>query len=279
MGSGLWAQVQQLRSDGSYADAGAALRLDTRRFFSDLVAWASTGAVPADIEARARAVGLTVHHQDDVVVVVPRDPSQRADGVYAVRVGVEVPDLVLQAPHAWSDMNTGPIVAALFEGGQVRAAFFNSAHRRSPSAGDIAAVQGQSDSDLAHRPFSIFQAATLGVVDGLDEPLLVQIHGFGSGHGTFGAVVSKGASWQPAVEISAAAMLLEPVLAPYGPIADGEIVPELAGITNAQGRAAAMDARFLHLELSLAARTALTEDSALRSQLGRVLSTLAEPAE
>ena len=62
-------------------------------------------------------------------------------------------------------------------------------------------------------------------------------------------------------------------------ITDGEIVPELAGITNAQGRAAAMDARFLHLELSLAARTALTEDSALRSQLGRVLSTLAEPAE
>jgi hypothetical protein len=276
---GLWSQIQSIRADGSYADASAAQRLETRRFFSDLVAWASTGTIPSELDARAHAVGLVLVHQGDVVVVIPTDPAQRADGVYAVRVGVEVPDLVLQAPHAWSDVHTGQIVAAMFEEGLVRAAFFNSAHRHAPSSGDIAPVHGESGSDLAHRPFSIFQAATLGVIDGLDEPLLIQVHGFGSGHGTFGAVVSKGAAWQPSLEISWAAELLEPILAPYGPIADGEIVPELAGTTNAQGRAAAMDARFLHLELSLAARAALTEDPQLRTRLQLALSTLAEPAQ
>ncbi len=275
-GAELWQRIQAVRSDGSYADATAQQRLETRRLFGDLVAWAAAGSIPDGVEVRARSLGLTMERAGDVVVLSPRGEGSRADGVFAVRIGTDVPNLILQAPHSWSDMYTGQLGATLFEDGLARAAFFNNAHRNSPSAGDLAPRGSTGTSDLAHRPFSIFQAATLGAVDGLDAPLVVQIHGFGSSHGSFSAVVSRGASWQPAVELARAMELLEAVLTSFGPVTDGDIVPELAGVTNAQGRAIAMQARFLHLELCHDARIAMIDDTALRAQFGDALVTLAE---
>ncbi len=270
----LWDRVESARADGQYADVQAAHRAAVRVLFSELVAWASLGEVPAGAVSRARELGLAAERVEDLLILVPAGPEPRADGVFAVRIGVDVPPLVLQAPHGWSDLYTGQIVAELFQAGLGRAAFFNSAHRGAPSNGDLLPVAGPSSSDLAHRPHSVFQAATLGAVDGLDRPLVVQVHGFGQGHGSFSAVVSPGSSFQPAAEVHRAMALLEPVLGSYGPIADGDIVPELAGVTNAQGRAIGMDARFLHLELNLSARSVMRQDVALRGELGQALSAL-----
>ncbi len=274
----LWEQVEAARADGAYADVQAEHRLAIRDLFAELVAWACLGAVSEEVVRRAAQLGFIVDRNDDLVLLRPSGTGARSDGVYAVRIGVEVPPLILQAPHAYYDLQTGPLTARLFEQGFGRVACFNSAHRNAASAGDLGPVGKASTSDLAHRPYAVFQAATLGMVDALDHPLLVQLHGFGGGHGGFSAVVSRGSSWQPSIEIRRAVSLLEPLLASYGPLADGDIVPELAGRTNVQGRVVGKDARFLHLELSLPARSVLNNDAELRADLGSILTTLAEDA-
>lgn len=266
--AGLWEQTQALRDDAAYQDASPWRRAAMRMLVAELVASAPGGAVPADATARARTLGLDLRLHG-IHAVLFTGPGQ-ADGLYAVRVGPGGADLVLQAPHAFSDLGTGALAAALFEEGLGRAVFFNTAHRH---GAEREAATGAAD--VAHRPASLFHAATLGALDALEAPLVVQLHGFGDAHGDWAAVISGGSAVQGAAFLDAARARLEPVLAPWGPVSDGTRVPALAARDNAQGRCVAGQGRFLHLELSREARRGLAEDPGRRAALAEALAGLA----
>jgi hypothetical protein len=274
----LWDRVQSHRVDEGYADLPVQHRLELLDLYRSLVAWAPLGAVPDDAEARASSLGLRLERSGDLLLVLPARAVAKGHGLCALRLGPGQGELILQAPHAWSDLHSGAITAALFEAGTGRAACFNTAHRRTASEGDLMGASPWLGADLAHRPASGFQAATLGLVSGLHDPLIVQVHGFGSGHGSFSAVISDGASFQPARLVQRAMTALDPSFSAYGLLADGAMVPQLAATTNAQSRATATDARFLHLELSLPLREHLLTSETARDQLGETLNGLVEPA-
>lgn len=270
----LWPQVEQLRNDQGYADASAWRRAQVRAVVADIVRGASTGAIPASAQRRAEAAGLVLRDLDSWVILSSR--PEQADGFYVIRKGGDAAPLVIEAPHAWFDLDTGKLACALFEAGYGRALLLNSAQRHAPSQGDASAHSGQLGADVAHRAESIFQAATLGVVDALSDPLVIQLHGFGSSHGDYAAVLSQGATFQPDGQLTAAQRALEPVLASFGSITTGDDVPELGARTNTQSQAITGQGRFLHLELSLPARRALTSDAQRRGALGQALTDIAE---
>ncbi len=272
--TGLWQQVVQLRNDQAYSDASAWRRAQVRALMADVVRGAATGAVPASAQRRAEAAGLVLRDHGDWVEISSRPDA--ADGFYAIRKGDGAPALVLEAPHAWYDLDTGKLACALFEAGHGRALLLNTAQRHSPSQGDAAPHARELGADVAHRAESVFQAATLGVVDGLSDPLVVQIHGFGSEHGGYAAVLSEGSTFQSSAQIEAAQRALEPVLAGYGPVVTGQEVPELSARTNVQSQAITGQGRFLHAELSLPVRRALVADPALLERLGAALIALTE---
>ncbi len=272
--SGLWEEVESLRNDEAYSDATAWRRAQVRAVVADIVRGASTGILPASAKRRAEAAGLVLRDQEAWVLLSSR-PDQ-ADGFFVVRKGADVTPLVLQAPHAWYDRETGRLACALFEQGVGRALMVNSAHRHAPSQGDSTGLGTSLGADVAHRPDSVFQAATLGVVDALNDPLVVQLHGFGSSHGSYAAVLSEGATFQPSAWLRAAVSTLEASLGRHGALVTGHEVPELAGRTNVQSQALTGQGRFMHVELSLPVRQALLGDNGLLERFGRALSDLAE---
>lgn len=271
--TGLWQQVDQLRNDQGYSDASAWQRAQVRAVVADVVRGAATGAVPASAQRRAEAAGLVLREHDGWVELSSR--PERADGFYAIRKGGDAPALVIEAPHAWYDLDTGKLACALFEAGYGRALLLNTAQRHAAPQGDVAAHADGLGADVAHRAESVFQAATLGVVDALEDPLVVQLHGFGSSHGSYGAVLSEGSTFQASAQLTAALGAFEPLLGAYGGVVSGKEVPELSARTNVQSQAITGRGRFLHMELCLAARRSILGDRALLDRVGQALTSLA----
>ncbi len=273
--TGLWQQVQAMRDDQAYSDASAWRRAQVRAVIADLVRSASSGTISDTLRRRIEAAGLQLEEHGSLLVV--QGAREHADGFYAIRMGSELPPLVLQAPHAWHDKHTGQLACSLFEQGFGRVLLLNSAHRNSSSHGDISAHDSEvGGADVAHRAESIFQAATLGAADALEDPLVLQLHGFASSHGHYSAVVSDGATLQPHAVLEQSVQSLRAHLGAYGPIATGEQVPDLAGTTNVQSRALTGMARFLHIEMSLPVRVALLANPMQLEQVGHTLQRLTE---
>ncbi len=246
----LWSTVDKARRDAPFSDLSPGDRLDTQSLMMDLFAVAPSGEVPADLVTRAAHLGLHLRVEEDQVLLWgAKDVPQ---GVFVVRLGA-APALVLEAPHAWFDQDTGRLVAALFESGAARGAFFNQGHRFGGPGGEESEAVPP---DVAHRPASLFQAATLGAARGLSNPLVVQIHGFAPREGQ-SVVVSAGSALQPSRIEQELMAALQGVMGDIGPVVDGATLPELAGTKNIQGRGLSSTAAFLHLELSPSARAAL----------------------
>ncbi|MBN1335185.1 MAG: hypothetical protein JXB39_04435 [Deltaproteobacteria bacterium] len=261
----LWDRVQEVRQDSGIEDPTPARRYLIRSLLESLVASAEE-EIPSDTSARAAQADLTLEHQGDRVLLYTA--TDAADGFYAVRVGRAAAPLVLQAPHPWDDLHTGAIAAALFEQGAGRALLIATSRRNSPAGAGVA--------DVTRRSRSAYQAATLGSADGIPNALFVQIHGFAEEkHGSWSCVLSDGSSRQPPGFLEEAERLLSPVLSRFGPLASRWEVPDLAGTLNVQGRGLAGRARFLHLELSRAARESLLVSAPLRGELAWALETLA----
>ncbi|MCB9668713.1 MAG: hypothetical protein H6736_06770 [Alphaproteobacteria bacterium] len=215
----------------------------------DLVRAAPSGAVPAGLPERASALGLSLDVSDGIALL----GSNAGWGLLAVRLGPASP-WVVQAPHPWFDLGTGELTGLLFAESDARAALFATTHRKLADT-----------TDAAHQAEGGFQTLTLALVDALEDPVLVQIHGFGGGH--TGADVVVG-GW-------GAASLTEGLTTLGWVAADGKAVPSLAGSTNLQVRALAGRAPVAHLELNKATRTALRDDPALRARLWAVLKAWA----
>lgn len=250
--AGVWDQVQELRQDGQDLTATPSDRAHARALVAQLSAAAPSGVLPSGWQDRARAVGFQVDETDEWVRL------SCASGVIYLRIGPSVP-LVLQAPHAWFDRGTGALTAELFEEGTAAALMVNAGHRY---GGDTDAEHV----DVAHEDETLFQAATLGVVEGRVDPLVIQLHGFGPKTSSAAAVVSQGSAFQPPAVLERAHADLVGLFGDQV-VTDAE-VPALAGRRNLQGRAIGGTARFLHIELSQDVRAKLDQDDALRAALG-----------
>ena len=106
-------------------------------------------------------------------------------------------------------------------------------------------------------------------MEGLDQPLVIQLHGFGKKQTRAVAVLSPGSALHDPDVLAEFRGDLDFLL--RGRAASGETVPKLAGRRNAQGIALSSRARFLHLELSSKARKHLVEDPELRADFAEML--------
>ena len=183
---GTWEQAETWRSDGVALSVPAGERLAAQRLFNELLAGAPADILPVDFERRAAGLGLDVQFQPGVVLL------HGDGGVFAVRLGdPEIPPLILQAPHAWYDFKTGRISGALFDAGVSRALFLNGGHRFGGVEGDDPRF------DLAHRYDTLYQAATVGAAQGLIDPMVVQLHGYGGNASPFANGSAYGPGFWP----------------------------------------------------------------------------------
>lgn len=243
-----WEHVEEVRVQDPIAvvPPTASERAALTTLVESLVRAAPRGTFGDKLPAQAHALGLELVVEDDVAVLRDR----RGWGLLALRLGPARP-WVFEAPHPWFDLGTGRLVDQLFRETDARAAVFATVHRRLTD-----------HTDAAHEPEGGFQTLTLAVAEALEEPVVVQIHGFGAGR-TGADVVVGGWGARTLAEVLASDL--------QWIATDGRAVPSLAGQTNVQVRALAGRAPVAHLELARHIRKALREDPARRQQLWKAL--------
>lgn len=260
-----WPLAREQAAEGAPLPPTGAERAAFVALLGGLARAAPAGVVPAGAEAAAASLGLSLRRDGDRLWVEEAGAGpRRGVGVYALRLGPLPREVVLQAPHPTTDLHTGAIVGALFDRGGVRAAAFATTRR---DAGEGA--------DAAHAPESWFQSATQALGEGLLQPLLVQVHGFGADTTDADAVLSlgPGRAAPPTLERLRAAL----AQALGGVVRTGDEVPALAARQNAQGRLLADRARFLHVELSLPQRERLRAGGPALTAFAAWLAAAADP--
>jgi hypothetical protein len=213
----------------------------------------------------------------DTFWVLREQPGKfRGAGAYVIRTGPAT-DGVVQVPHPWFDRGTEDIGVGLFACApldrQPRLLMAATAHRYQGNPGETP-EDPEHPADVAHNPEHLFQEVTNLVARTLAAPRVVQLHGFGTAKAgrekDLVAVVSSGtrkpSNWARKVSEGLVKLWGEGVrLYPEG-------AQVLGGTQNAQGRLlqAYECAHFLHLELSVHARKALTSGERL-ARVGHVL--------
>jgi hypothetical protein len=156
------------------------------------LAWtAVAGGDLRALAARARGIGFGIEIwrvRGRVFWALREQPEQRRGaGAYLLRPGPSLdsaPEIVLQAPHAYFDLGTGNLAAALFFGeegsGRARALFTNTAHRyqgmtRTKPAGagplpDVAGASPATDVPAAPVPGAPVPVAPDHSDDGASAP-------------------------------------------------------------------------------------------------------------
>lgn len=198
--------------------------------------------------------------------------AARGWGAWIFRVGPAPGEVILQAPHTFFDMGTGPLALEALARHPFRALGFNTVHRGTKAGGE---GEEPSDTDVAHNPNHPFQAVTRAL-ERLGPLALVQLHGFKSDPetGTATVIVSNGTKDAEAPLRDAVAESLARVL--EGVRVYPKDLSALGGTRNVQGKAVRSwnATPFLHLELSGSLRDKLQRDAALK---GQVLDALARP--
>lgn len=196
--------------------------------------------------------------------------ARRGTGLYLFRDGDDeaAGGLALQAPHRYSDLDTGTIARRLIEARPVAAAAWNTAPRRYESDGFII------DADLAHVATSHFNALARAFAALRPEGLIVQLHGFTAGKrrtvsGNASDVIASGAVEIPGPAVRARVRCIAAGFGGWRVSLFPDEVEELGGLTNANAAAAraVSDIPFLHLELSRPARRQLVADDAAVARL------------
>lgn len=237
------------------------------------------GETRVDDLARAAWIArLTVERwtvgADTFLALIEPPGEVRGAGAYVFRVGagprIADPPVVLQAPHAYFDHGTGRVAVGMFfgarDGPRARALFVNTVQRYRRGEPDP-----QSPADVCHRPEHLFTRATLRAVEALGGGRIIQLHGFEDAGVSrdVDVILSAGAKTPAPPALGAAAARVRAVF-------DGvRLYPDqidlLGGTTNAQARALAGRAGFVHVELSPAARAALRRSPPLRHRLAAAL--------
>lgn len=281
--------------------AFVAMTAEERAELGDIVAALARAAIAGGdlraLAARAQRIGFCIEIwrvRGRVLWAMRELPEQRRGaGAYVVRPGPrsdDAPEIVLQAPHAYFDLGTGNLAAALFFGeegrGRARALFTNTAHRykgmtrAAPPAAppesdeseepDEPGEPGDAPADVAHSAEHGFQTATERIVRVLGHVVVIQLHGFADRAGRPEIILSSGADHVPA-HITALAAALGAIFERVLRYPDD--IAELGGVTNVQGRMLARypRAHFVHVELSGTTRRRLGRTPALLARFGEAL--------
>ncbi len=235
----------------------------------DMDSWAS--------EAEALGFEFTAPIADGKPLIVLFGADGR--GLLILRVGEVAAPVALQAPHSFHDIGTGQLAAELMARSDLRALLVNTRHRTAASAD----ATSPPPTDVAHRADSAFHALTEGLLDALDRPLLVQLHGFGRAtvpDAAVDVVASCGAADRPAARDAFVSSFSagEPDL---GVARYPDDISVLGGTTNVQGRLllGRPEAAFVHLELSPEARKALLDEPSRQDGLRDALVAAAATLE
>lgn len=256
---------------------------------------APSGTLPADAAKAATSLGMRIERwrlaDREHWVLQELDDARHGAGAYVFAIGAPspaVPALLLESPHAYHDLNTGRIGAAMYftppAGPAPRAFFTNTVHRYTTSTG--ARTPGKdAPADACHNPFHPIAVATLAVARTLPGITVIQLHGFAAGGATdedesgppasVSAVVSAGRKEVPSPLSQAVATRLKEQLG-AGVMLYPTDIALLGATTNVEMRA--LDpiptARFLHLELSSTLRDQLLHDAARRDAVATTLFSL-----
>lgn len=241
--------------------------------------------LPEGSSALAASVGFrleTWKRRGETFWVLREAPGRRRGaGAYLLRTGPASED-VIQAPHAYFDVGTGPLAGALFACGQgafrPRAFMTNTAHRYQSRPGETP-QDLDHPADVAHNPAHLFQEVTGLLARSMPSLRVVQFHGFGKaelpGREALAAVVSAG-SHTPSACARQFAGRLSAILGQGVRLYPDE-TQVLGGTRNAQAQLlqAYPKSQFVHIELSAQSRRALASPE----QLARLGSRLFAPLE
>lgn len=233
----------------------------------------------AVLSAKAKAIDfrLEVWRVSGLVfwTLMEQDEHRHGAGAYVIRVGQKPlagPEIVLQAPHAYFDLGTGDIAAALFfhPDVNIRALYTNTVHRYW-DANEGTRKRDESPSDVCHRVDHVFQQATDTAAKILGTLAVVQLHGFQDKKSRPDVVVSAGRTDGGSPVIEALTAGFKEFLGDVKRFPDD--YDQLGGTQNAQGRLlnALPRAQFVHIEMGANVRKKLRTKPRLMARFADVL--------
>ena len=262
--AGPWETASQLRADLAPPVLAEAQRQEYRQLVADLADNATHGVLPKELFDRATALGLRLVRTGDRVELRPAVLDSGAAGILVMRLGPLPAEVVLAAPHPFDDLRTGTIASTIFQHAPIRALFIATQSR---NAGEMA--------DQSHNADSALQLVTEALTDKLQAPWFVQVHGFGHGTTSAGAVVSGGSAGTPRDLLERGADLVSAAVG-GADVRTSRMVPALAARANVQSQWLKDRARFLHLELGVDMRRIFEENPVFCAQLGTGLVAMAD---
>lgn len=189
----------------------------------------------------------TITPNQTFYVLEEKSPQLNYWGTYVFNPSPERGTLILQAPHAEHDTNTGIEAVFCFKNNLARAVFVNGTHRCNHStlsscSGKTEACGSKSDfkiSDLAHHTGSIFQKTTENIF--LNEPgsVFIQLHGFSKKSTDPYVIMSNGTRETPPTDYASQikdALLIEDNSLTFKLGHIDLSWDRLLGFTNTQGR-------------------------------------------
>lgn len=228
-------------------------------------------------------------------VLEEKTPQSNYWGTYVFSKTPTRNNLILQAPHAKYDSNTGKQAVYCLKNTLAKALFINGTHRCNSSSfstcSGTTGVCGMSGedyrlSDMAHVTNAMFQKTTENVFNTITNSVFIQLHGFGKQATDPYVIMSNGTRKTPATDY--AVQIRDALLAE-----DSSLTFEIAhlntnwtrliGFTNTQGRlinnssdhcntsATNTSGRFIHIEQE---RTKLRNDESGWIKMSNALSNV-----
>lgn len=268
--------------DNNPGDSGNDYKIPTA---SDMTNWENCiNAILSDDLATARTNADLVNYEiieytdsglTGAEFLVLKEKSNRVNywGTYVFGSdNVQTNRVVLQAPHAHFDFNTGKQAIYSFLRLYGYALFLNGTHRcnhdqASTCSGTTSVCSGSSEafkiSDLAHNVNSVFQKTTEIIHDSISDSVFIQLHGFTKLASDPYVILSNGTDESPS-GVDYASLLKDELFNQDNSltfkVAHLDNWTRLVGFTNTQGRyinqsanpcntsATSSSGRFIHLE-------------------------------
>lgn len=134
-----------------------------------------------EIENEVKEIGFKLltfsNSNNKFIALLESENNYSGKGGYIFRIGiVRYNNILLQAPHSFFDKDTFQIALDIFFNYPIKGFYFNTMHRYK--------IEKEVDNkkffpcDVAHNPESYFQEMTKGYINNLENPLIIQIHGF-----------------------------------------------------------------------------------------------------
>ncbi len=177
------------------------------------------------------------------------DVRNRGWGLYIFRAGNESSDLVVEAPHPLSDLQTDRIAVLAFERSRAKAFLLAGAHRN---------ANRDRSADVANFPWSIFQAVHEEVTS--PSTIVIDIHGFSlENEPGYPQIILSSGEGKATLPIKELFSFLSAKNFTTG-IVDGKKLRELEGANDMQGKYAnSIGASFIHMELERSIRNSPPE--------------------